>query len=187
MFISKWKAPATPVSEMSWKGGVLGEGVWPLEEMALRGSKLEGWEGVRSLMPQVWFVSWTDAVFCFVVFPCLCSFLASNLFHFNLLPLNFTLCFIQHCARCGSSLWKRIQGTGIIQIIPNCSRRLTDWKLLTENTAKHRKIIFRPEDHLVSYLNTHHCNCFFSDGKRRCRIIRTLASLVCRCCPHNKY
>ena len=88
-------------------------------------------------------LSWPVWSCCFAVCPCLSPFVASYLF-FYLLTLIFTLCFIQHCAWCGSSPWKRLQGTGFIQIIPDSSRRLTT--LLTENAAKPWKISVRPED-----------------------------------------
>lgn len=78
-FFPTWKAPATPVGEKSWEGGILGEEVWPIEEMILRGVKLGDWEGVKSLVPKAQLIILTDVVLLFLIFPCLCPFVASYL------------------------------------------------------------------------------------------------------------
>lgn len=183
MLISRWKAPATPVGEVSWEGGVLGGKVWPLEEMALRGAKLGDWEGVRSWVPKAQLIILTDAVLLFhslsLVVP-ICGFLSLT-FIFTSWPW-FLLCTSSSMAHSMDLAHERDSGALALYRSLQKTDTSADWKCC--QALKNQCQATGP---LGAHANTHLCNGFFPNCRRRCRIIRPLASLVSGCCPHHKH
>lgn len=142
MLISRWKAPATPVGEVSWEGGVLGGKVWPLEEMALRGVKLGDWEGVRSWVPKAQLIILAYAVLLFhslsLVVP-ICGFLSLT-FIFTSWPW-FLLCASSSMAHSVDLAHERDSGALALYRSLQKTDTSADWKCcqaLKKSASGHR-------------------------------------------------